>query len=536
MRRKIFLLVLAISYILTGCVSTGNDLHPTEDAISSQVQTDPQVEKESDGVLKLSMRTTQTLHPLYNEDESVAQILLLLYRPLISIDEKGKPVPSVAQSWFFDEDGRVLILNLRDDIYWQDGNQLSSVDVVYSVNELKNASENAVYKGCVEHIVSCSAPDNQTVKITFDERYTGNIYAACFPIVERAAFSRLTESEKIANLSAVGSGLYQLESYTPARNLTLTRYNDCFLGRAEIEKISVEIIQDEETELYSFDQGLIDAVSTTESTLGKFDIDSNGQKAEYVMNYFDFIGFNFQRDLFQDINVRRAINYVVPRKEILNNIYLNHAVHAVVPVNPSSWLYAEDLTVPEPQSNNAKKLLDQSGWKYDSSNKLRYKDGDGTQPLKASILVNKENEERRQTAIYLADELKFLGFDVQVEEVAFDEYQRRLEEGEYDLYIGGWKMSVDPDLRFFLGSGGYGNYSGYESDMMESLLAEAASATEETSIKQAYVALEKFIVSEIPCITIAYRKAAVYNTDDVEGSLSPVENEIFRGIENWKLK
>ena len=72
--------------------------------------------------------------------------------------------------------------------------------------------------------------------------------------------------------------------------------------------------------------------------------------------------------------------------------------------------------------------------------------------------------------------------------------------------------------------------------MMESLLAEAASATEETSIKQAYVALEKFIVSEIPCITIAYRKAAVYNTDDVEGSLSPVENEIFRGIENWKLK
>ena len=78
MRRKIFLLVLAISYILTGCVSTGNDLHPTEDAISSQVQTDPQVEKESDGVLKLSMRTTQTLHPLYNEDESVAQILLLL--------------------------------------------------------------------------------------------------------------------------------------------------------------------------------------------------------------------------------------------------------------------------------------------------------------------------------------------------------------------------------------------------------------------------------------------------------------------------
>ena len=109
-----------------------------------------------DAMLTLSMRIPETLNPLLNREETVDRILKLLFLPLLDFDESGKACPAVAQNWEFSADGRSLSMNLNSNIRWQDGTALTADDVVYSVNTLRNAPEDAVYKQVMNYVSGCS--------------------------------------------------------------------------------------------------------------------------------------------------------------------------------------------------------------------------------------------------------------------------------------------------------------------------------------------------------------------------------------------
>ena len=164
MMKKLTFIYIALLFLLAGC---NNSLQQSQQLEQSQQQqqlqqqqtaeqqTTPQpiqTQKQSQqlplqegGTLYLSMRNATTLNPLLNQDASVDTILKLIYMPLIKLDKNYKPSPSVAQSWSFDEGGTVLSLNLRNDIYWQNGTNLTADDVIYSLDTLsKTADSNAV--------------------------------------------------------------------------------------------------------------------------------------------------------------------------------------------------------------------------------------------------------------------------------------------------------------------------------------------------------------------------------------------------------
>ena len=61
-------------------------------------------------------------------------------------------------------------------------------------------------------------------------------------------------------------------------------------------------------------------------------------------------------------------------------------------------------------------LLEQSGWRYRNGNdSVRQSSGDNPSKLSLRILVNGENNERKQVGIRLAEALKGLGFEQQHE-------------------------------------------------------------------------------------------------------------------------
>ena len=325
-----------------------------------------------------------------------------------------------------------------------------------------------------------------------------------------------------------------MESYQQASEMKLKASASYYGSTPQISEIRVKMTAGEETDINAFEQGMTDVLVTNAMDAGKYADESVSGMHQFTSNQYDFIGFNFRKELWKDKSVRQAVAYAVPRDNLKESVYLNYAAMTNTPINPKSWLYEENVATYEYNPTMATTFLKNSGWTdADKDGKLEKEISGIRQSLRATILVNQENTGRVQIASKLKEELTAIGFEVTLDKVDFETYQQRLESGQFDLVVGGWKCSEVTDLTPFFGTGGSLNYIGYSDADMDTLLTAARTAVGEGQTLLAYSSLQKKLAEELPYISIAYRNQAVFASKNIGGEVHPVESNVFRGIEAW---
>ncbi len=554
--KKLILFIITFGWLVTACnqqpqeateqlqTEQQRQIEQTEQ-IEQEEQTEQktqpvaeqQIPVQEGGTLYLTMRNAKTLNPLLNQDASVDNILKLIYMPLIRLDENHKPAPLIAQDWSFDEGGAVLTLSLRSDIYWQDGTNLTADDVIYSFDTLaRTADANAVYKGCMNYIRTYRKLSDYSIEIGFHQNFSGNLYALLMPIISRQYYGNIKTSGK--DMLPMGNGFFQFDSYLPAKEMRLKKCISSFGTTAHIDEIVVNISTDRDTDLYSFEQGLTDILFLGSFDIGKSDNENDTKYYSCTTNYYDFIGFNFSKSLFQDSNVRKAIASITPKESLLESVYLGHGVVAETPINPTYWFYEPEVSKYDFSISQAKEYLAASNWKDNNEDGILDRTtNELAETFRVSILYNTENEIRRQIAIRLGDELRGIGAEVSLDGQPYDVYTQKLQAGDFDLFVGGWQLSVIPNYSFMLHSAqaGLTNYTRYQNGDMDALLGVAYNAVKEEDIKLAYSNLQKKITEELPYISIAFRDYTLLSSDRVHGNVKPLENNIFDNINEWFL-
>ncbi|WP_352399174.1 ABC transporter substrate-binding protein [Anaerotignum sp.] len=528
MKKRLTVFLLLGTLIFSGCAK--------EDGENNNFTVSGGVEQSQaeNRVLTLSMRVPETLNPLRNREETVDTILKLIYQPLIAIDEAGKPAPSVAESWSISKDGLTVSLQLRNDITWQNGAALTADDVAFSIETIRASEEDAVYKKVLDYVSGYSKTGTYSIDIHFRAPFSKNLAALSFPVISGGYYQGQTDPKSDVNLSPMGSGPYAMQSYSIASEMKLTVNPSYIGGTPTIENISVRTTGGAETDVYAFDQGMTDILVTDAIETGRYADEGVSGVYQFTCSQYDFIGFNFKRTLFQDKSMRQAIAYALPKKSICETVYLQYAKMANTPVSPSSWLYEENVAPFEYDSDMAATLLKNVGWVDKNGDGRLEKEGEnGQEQLHVSILANQENSARRQVATKLRDELTLLGFDVSLDIQPFEQYQEKFTNGDFDLVVGGWKMSPVTDLYSFFGSNGDLNYIGYENEQMDALLLAANQAVGEGETLLAYSSLQKRIAEELPYISIAYRNQAMFTSNRVGGIVVPTEENIFYTINEW---
>ncbi|WP_458408086.1 ABC transporter substrate-binding protein [Anaerotignum sp.] len=529
MKKRKWLLLLALCIGLCGC--SKGEIQPEDFTAVGGENTDIM----NENMLTLSMRIPETLNPLLNREETVDRILKLIYMPLLEFDETGKAAPSVAEKWEIGEDGKTITMRLRNDITWQNGGKLTAEDVVYSFRTIQNAPEDSVYKKVLNYVSDCTKTGEYTVIFTFHENFSGNLSALRFPVISSSYHGEEYDPKATVNQIPVGSGIYAMYSHKQASELIL-QASEYYTGEQPlISSIRVKITAGEDTDINSFEQGMTDVLVTEATEAGRYFDEGISGMYQYTSNQYDFIGFNFKRELFQDKALRQAVAYALPKENLMDSVYLNYAVMTNTPVNPKNWLYEENVALYDYNPSMASTFMKNSGWTdADGNGKLEKKSEDGqTKQLKATILVNTENTARRQIAAKLKEELTAIGFEITIDQQNFANYQQKFIDGQYDMIIGGWDCSEVTDLTQFFGTAGSLNYIGYSSEEVDQLLAAARSAIGEGQTLLGYSSLQKKLAEELPYISIAYRNEAVFTSKNVGGTINPTEFQVFRDIETW---
>ena len=82
------------------------------------------------------------------------QFIALVFDGLIRLDGDLKPVPLLAESWEHSDDYLTWTFNLRDDVYWQDGEKFTSADVVFTYEATDNPELGAIWAYGMEPVES----------------------------------------------------------------------------------------------------------------------------------------------------------------------------------------------------------------------------------------------------------------------------------------------------------------------------------------------------------------------------------------------
>ncbi|MEA4972307.1 Oligopeptide-binding protein AppA [bioreactor metagenome] len=526
--KKTIALVSAILLLLTGCSSS--ETKTVEGNVTGQ-GAPITTEGESENVINLSMSVVRSLNPIFNTDETVNNVFSLMYEKLINIGSDGKAEPNIAESWSFNDEGNVLTLNLRNDVCFSDGSSLTAYDVAYSLKTIDRA-EASYYKNCSNNIKTWSVSSDYSMTVTFYNDGGNNIYYLSFPVISRTLYGGDYAVDSDSPNTALTNGLYRFDSLAEAKQLSLVASLNCFKGMAEVEKVMVTMTKDRSTQINLFSQGISDLLPADETELAGQSTAVGVNKTNYVTNIYDFIGFNFNNNIFGDRNIRQAIAYSVDQDSIIESVYLGNAEKAYSPISSSSWLYDKNVYGYDYDIQTAKMLLEQSGWRFRTSSSVRENTDGGK--LSATILVNKENNERNQIAQIIADSLKVLGFEISIDSVDYETYKQRVESGSFDILVGSWTLSPVNDFSFMFETGN--NSIGYSSEKMDEYIKNCNTAVTDEQMTEAYGKFQKYVSQELPYISLVFRQSSVYSSQRLQGDIIPARYNVFNGIKNVTVK
>ncbi|WP_113675000.1 peptide ABC transporter substrate-binding protein [Vallitalea guaymasensis] len=519
----IMLLILCFS-LLSGCTKTTD-----KDAIeNTQVNQQDEKEKvveatpEFGGELKLLMRDPSTLNPLLNTDRTVDQVLKLVFDSLFELDDKEKPVPNLVDSYQLSDSGTTITITLKKNVLFHDGEELHSDDVIYTIETLKAAPEDSIYKNNVKNYKRASAVDQYTFKIYFDQPFAFSLYTMNFPIIPKHHY----KSNEDNSMRPIGTGAYAFADFTTMKELNLTANENWYNGEVYVEKIKGIITRDKNNDSDAFNQSIVDIINPTKFDWQDYAETEGVSLTEYPTYYYTFLGFNFNNTLLNDKNIRKSIAYAIDRKDIIKNEFLDHAYITEYPIHPKSWLNESESITYEKDTDKSKELIAAAG----------YADANGEeQKPSLRLLVNSENPLRLRIANKIKESLENVGFIINIDLVDNVTYNQKIVNKDFDLLLGEWKLSVVPDFTFAFHSSQIengSNFISYNNPDMDRVLETIFGSINDTDILSSTNEFKNLFADELPYFSLFFRTSAIISKDRVKGSLNPSIYNNYKGIKD----
>ncbi|MBE6974524.1 MAG: ABC transporter substrate-binding protein [Ruminococcaceae bacterium] len=233
-------------------------------------------------------------------------------------------IPNLAESWEYNEDGTVMTLHFRDDVYFTNGEKLTPEDALYSLS--RYTVNDQFYSDC--------GWDN----INFDESYAeGNDLVlklnSSTPLIEAQLADGnwgtvLCKSYVEANPDSfwdapVGSGPYILTENVADSHYALVRNENYWNGVPDVSNVNYFIYGDATTMFIDFENGALDiAVDVAAADAARV---INGEvDAQYQMmdtHDINYLSLPWYTPEFDDINLRKAISLALDIEGITRSAF-----------------------------------------------------------------------------------------------------------------------------------------------------------------------------------------------------------------------
>lgn len=359
-RRFSWFPLLFILILLAACAAPATA--PTSSESSStevEAAEEPSADSKAGRTLTMSLGDDfVTFHPYF--DVTNASFKPTFFEAPLRIGDDGQFEPWLAESWQESEDGLTVTLIMRQGIMFHNGREMTAEDVVWSVEHAMDAEPGHHLSDRFTTATGATAVDEQTVEISYSEMTQSKLDG----IARLYIFPQ--EALETIETEPVGTGPFQFVEWTPGDQLVAEKFDGYWReGLPYLDQIVVKPIPDTQARLVNLSAGSIEAlvgVPLADIALLESDASVVVGQAPPGFSFYAFI-MNVNREPFDNVLVRQAMNYAIDREKIRQTAFHGEANMTAMPYAETSWAYPADLAdFYSYDPDKAKELLAEAGY------------------------------------------------------------------------------------------------------------------------------------------------------------------------------
>lgn len=481
--------------------------------------------------------------------------LSLIYDQLMvsSFDESSSEYGQLAEWVSYPADYSSATYHLREGARWHDGKPVTPEDVVFSLNLFKskeNSPRTALY---YKNVDRAEKTGDREVTFYFNEKnnrelpfIVGEINVLPKHYYEATGPDGVKRDPTKTTLEPpLGSGPYKIKAFEAGQYIAYERVKDYWgnnlpvnVGQNNFDEIRYDYYKDNTVLFQAFTAGKTDFHAENSATRWAKGYTFPAVTSGKVLKRDDvelklsrpMQGFllNNRRPQFADRRVRRALNYALDFEWLNQNIFFGQyrrvssyfentemaakglpqgkeleileTVRDQVPPEVFTTEYTNPVagTQEAVRTNlrEAQKLLEEAGWEVKNGVLVNKKTGE---PFSLEILLDQE------TMVRVADpfvrNLKLLGIEGKIRVIDDAQYERRRQDFNFDIIVGGFAQSDSPgnEQREYWGSEaadriGSRNLLGIKNPTVDKLIERVVFAKDREELVAATKALDRVLL------------------------------------------
>lgn len=531
-KKILSILMLAVLFVIAGCSNDQNEETASEEGADSEKTGDITVGMLSD-VVSLDLHGSNDAHS--------SQVRSNIYERLLNQDVNMELQSGLATE-FEQVDEKTWNFKLREGTTFHNGEEFTAEDVVATFDRVRDEALGSPVLFLYEMIDEIEVVNDYEINIhtsipfaplashlahstagimpkeLIDKDYEAALEAAKSDITLeeyyelRAAGGEEYETvkEEIGeHLASVignepnGTNHLKFVSRSPGESVTMEKFEDFQGGDRFFENVTFKVIPETSARIAELETGGVQIAADIDSS----SVDRIENGADTAMSVKDsvrmaYLGFNMNKEPFDDIKVRQAISYAINREEIVEGVYDGMGIPAKGPLAPDVWGYSEDLEGQSYNLDKAKELLAET----------ELADGFDT------TLWVYDDQQVIDTAVYIQNKLAELNINVEIEQFDLGAYYDTLANGKHEMFMLGWTtVTADADYGLYAlfhskNHGAAGNRVFYDNPEVDELLDAGRAETDKAVRQDIYTEVEEILAEEASSAFLNHSQYAVgYN-------------------------
>ena len=535
MKKKILAVLLAsvLGIAAAGCGSnSGNDSSGSTDtqqegvskeakssAETVEVPEGESVSQDTDIVAAVNVDFT-TLDPLDTSDTLSGDIQRMLMDGLFGFDREMNVIPMLAESYEANEEATEYTFTLRQGITFSDGTPWNAEAAKANFDRWGDKSLGLKRTTLLCNILdSTEIVDEYTIKVTLTQSFGAFINTLAHPACVCMSPVQIAAGSEVCASDPVGTGQYTFVEWIAGDHLTVQLNPDWWGYDADIcggealveadagfKSVTFRPVTESATRVAMIQSGDAQLIWPVPSeSIDSLREDSSVYLGAETGDVVRYLMMNNQKEPFNDVRVRQAINYAIDKNAYIAVVKDGNATVAQSVIGQNVQYFKAN----EPYKydiEKAKELLAEAG----------YPDGFTTSIMYANTTANQKQCE------FLKQQLEQVGIEVELNGMESAILNQKIQdvdvpgsEAEVEMYVIGWSTSTgdaDWGIRPLLATESEPpmsyNICYYENEEVDNLLYEALGTSDSDKRAEAYEKAQDIIWEESPLVCLAYD----YNT------------------------
>ena len=364
-------------------------------------------------------------------------ILSLISGGLTESTESGLVKPQLASSWESSDSGKVWTFHLKSGVYWQDGKEIKSGDLIYNFSD-----------------VTVEKPDDGTIVFKLKSPFSPFPNTVSKPIFKRGFLgfgpwkvSKITVSGGVVQKIILLNGQRQQKTFI-------------FYPTEERAKLGLKLGRINKLE------GVFNAAPIDSWKTAKVTEKPNRDKVAAI-----FFDTSENSKLLSDKTIRQALSYTINKEEL-------GSLRAIGPISSLSWAYNPQVKTYDYNPVKAKEVIDKLAKELNQTLSIRL--------VTTPVLLNQAEK--------IAKYWESAGMQVTLQVSS-------VKPADFDAFLAIFDIPKDPDqYAFWHSTQTSTNITNYQSPRIDKLLEDGRTEPDRETRKKIYLDFQRFLVEDSPAI------------------------------------